>query len=167
VTEVVSAGGNPVGRTATAGTESLAASDSVVDAMLGMLETDYRAALRTLLDTANPQLDTDGLRDRVNRTAEHCPHEAAVSRMRAWVADDATREGRALGGRLWLLEHGQNPWFPIEVARRTREFLPEAHIEEVEDGPITRPDIAAGVIRTLTATPVAEQSNIGPASPDA
>jgi pimeloyl-ACP methyl ester carboxylesterase len=164
VSAVVSAGGNPVGRTAAAGTESLAGSDSVLDALLGMMETDYRAALRTMLDTANPQLDAEGLRDRLNRTVEHCPHEAAVPRMRAWIVDDATEAAEALGDRLWLLEHGHNPWFPIEVARRTRKFLPEAHIEEVEDGPLTRPDITAGVVRTLTAAAV-EPVNIEPASP--
>jgi 3-oxoadipate enol-lactonase len=164
VSAVVSAGGNPVGRTAAAGTESLAGSDSVLDALLAMLETDYRAALRTMLDTANPQLDSDGLRDRVNRTVEHVPHEAAVPRMRAWIVDDATQEAQALGDRLWLLEHGRNPWFPIEVARRTRKYLPEAHVEEVEDGPLTRPDITAAVIRRLTAAAVAQESNIGPAS---
>jgi pimeloyl-ACP methyl ester carboxylesterase len=156
VSAVVSPGGNPVGRSAAVGTESLAGSDSVLDALVGMLETDYRSGLRTMLDAANPQLDDDGLRDRVNRTVEHCPHDAAVPRMRAWIADDATRESQSLGDRLWLLEHGQNVWFPIEVARRTRRFLPEAHIEEVEDGPLTRPDITAAVIRSLRE-PVSER----------
>jgi pimeloyl-ACP methyl ester carboxylesterase len=166
VSAVVSAGGNPVGRSAATGTESLAGSDSVLDALLGMIETDYRSALRTMLDTANPQLDSEGLRDRLNRTVEHCPHDAAVPRMRSWIVDDATEQAQALGDRLWLLEHGQNPWFPIEVARRTRKFLPEAHIEEVEDGPLTRPDITAAVVRTLTA-PAEEHLNIEPASPGA
>jgi 3-oxoadipate enol-lactonase len=151
VSAVVSAGGNPVGRSAAAGTESLVASDSVLDALLGMLETDYRAALRTMLDSANPQLDDDALRDRVNRTVEHCPHEAAAPRLRAWIVDNSIAQAQALGDRLWLLEHGHNPWFPLEVARRTRPLLPEAHIEEVEDGPLTRPDITAAVIRDLTA----------------
>lgn len=150
VSAVVSAGGNPVGRTAAAGTESLAGSDSVLDALLAMIETDYRAGLRTMIDSANPQLDSDGLRDRLNRTVEHVPHEAAVPRIRAWIVDDASREAQSLGDRLWLLEHGHNPWFPIEVARRTRKLLPEAHIEEVADGPLTRPDITAAVIRKLT-----------------
>jgi pimeloyl-ACP methyl ester carboxylesterase len=156
VSAVVSAGGNPVGRSAAAGTESLVGSDSVLAALLGMLETDYRAGLRTMLDSANPQLDDEALRDRVNRSVEHCPHEAAVPRLRAWIVDDSSEQAQSLGDRLWLLEHGQNAWFPIEVARRTRRFLPEAHIEEVEDGPLTRPDITAAVIRQLTAAEVAE-----------
>jgi pimeloyl-ACP methyl ester carboxylesterase len=151
VSAVVSPGGNPVGRIAASDTESLAGSDSVIDALLGMIETDYRSALRTVLDSANPQLDPDGLRDRINRTVEHVPHEAAFPRMRSWVESESTEQAQALGDRLWLLEHGNNPWFPLEVARRSRKILPEAHIEEVEDGPLTRPDITAGVVRGLTA----------------
>ena len=64
-----------------------------------------------------------------------------AARMRSWIEDDALEPARALGDRLWMLEHGGNPWFPIEVARRTRELLPEAHIHEVEDGAVSRPDI--------------------------
>ena len=40
------------------------------------------------------------------------------------------------GSGCW--KHGTNPWFPTEVARRTRELLPEAHIVEVENGPVSR-----------------------------
>lgn len=29
--------------------------------------------------------------------------------------------------------------------------LPDAHIEQIEDGVVSRPDIAAGVIRRITA----------------
>ena len=71
--------------------------------------------------------------------------------MKAWIADDVTEEARALGDRLWMLEDGSNPWFPIEVARQTRAILPEANILEVSDGAISRPDITAGVIRRLTS----------------
>ena len=58
-----------------------------------------------------------------------------------------------------MLEDGTNPWFPIEVARQTQKILPDAHVLEVEDGAITRPDITAGVIRKLTSgAPVGSQS---------
>ena len=50
-------------------------------------------------------------------------------RMRSWIGDDALEPARALGDRLWILEHGGNPWFPIEVARRSRALIPEAHIQ--------------------------------------
>jgi hypothetical protein len=87
-----------------------------------------------------------------------------VGRMRTWIVDDATREAQSLGDRLWLLEHGNNPWFPIEVARRTRRFLPEAHIEEVEDGPLTRPDITAAVVRKLTRPAEEERLSVEPSA---
>jgi pimeloyl-ACP methyl ester carboxylesterase len=151
ISAVVCSGGNPVGRIAAQGTESLAGSDSVIEALTSLIETDYRSALRTMLDTANPQLDEDDLRGRVNTTVEHCPHEAAAPRFRAWVTDDVTEEAKELGERLWILEHGHNPWFPIEVARATRELLPDAHVEEVADGPFSRPDLTAACVRGITA----------------
>jgi pimeloyl-ACP methyl ester carboxylesterase len=147
VSHVLAPGGNPLGRVAAQGTEALAASDAVVNALLGMLETDYRSGLRTMMDTANPQLDEEGLRERVNTTVDHVPHEVAVTRMRQWVNDDVAEESRALGDRLWIIEHGKNPWFPIEVARKTQELLPEARVEEVEDGPLSRPDLTAAFVR--------------------
>jgi pimeloyl-ACP methyl ester carboxylesterase len=151
VTTVVSPAGNPVGRQATEGTEALAGSDSVLAALLEMMGTDYRGALRTMFATSNPDWDEERVRQRVVATVEACPQEAALPRMRDWIADNVAEEARALGDRLWMLEDGTNPWFPIEVARRTISILPEAHILEVEDGAITRPDIAAGVVRGLTA----------------
>jgi pimeloyl-ACP methyl ester carboxylesterase len=150
VTAIVSPAGNPVGLSAVQGTDALAASASVLEALVGMLSTDYRSALRTMFATANPDWDEDSVRDRVALTVEALPQEAAVPRMKNWIADNVTDESRVVGDRLWMLEDGTNPWFPIEVARQTREILPEAHVLEVEDGAITRPDIAAGIIRSLT-----------------
>ena len=91
-------------------------------------------------------------------TVEAVPQEAALPRMKNWIADEVTEEARAVGDRLWMLEDGTNPWFPIEVARQTQKILPDAHVLEVEDGAISRPDITAGVIRSLTsAAPVGSQ----------
>ena len=150
-TAVVSPAGNPVGLAAVEGTDALAGSTSVLQALVGMMSNDYRGALRTMFTTANPNWDEESVRRRVGLTVEMCPQDAAVPRMRDWIADNVAEEARALGDRLWLLEDGTNPWFPIEVARRTQSILPDAHILEVEDGAITRPDIASGVIRGLTA----------------
>jgi pimeloyl-ACP methyl ester carboxylesterase len=151
VTGIVSPAGNPVGRRATQGTDSLAASDSVLAALVEMMGTDYRGALRTIFSTANPDWDNERVRQRVSATVESVPQEAALFRMREWIEDHAVDEGLAVGDGLWLLADGTVPWFSIEVAHRTREILPDAHVLEVEDGPISRPDIAAGVIRRLTA----------------
>lgn len=148
---VVSPAGNPVGLAAVEGTDALAGSSGVLQALVGMMSTDYRSALRTMFATANPDWDDESVRQRVATTVEILPQEAALPRMKAWIADDVTEEARALGDRLWMLEDGSNPWFPIEVARQTRAILPEANILEVSDGAISRPDITAGVIRRLTS----------------
>jgi pimeloyl-ACP methyl ester carboxylesterase len=151
ISVVVSPAGNPVGLAAVDGTDALAASESVLSALVEMMGTDYRGALRTMFTTANPDWDEDAVRRRVALTVDFLPQEAALPRIKNWIADDPSQDSLALGDRLWLLEDGSNPWFPIEVARRTRAILPEAHILEVEDGAISRPDITAGIVRTLTA----------------
>jgi pimeloyl-ACP methyl ester carboxylesterase len=156
VDAVVCAAGNPVGATAVEGTEGLAGSESVLAALLSMMETDYRGALRTMIGTANPGIDEETLRMRVNSTCDNCPQEVAAERMRSWVEDNALEPAQALGSRLWILESGGNPWFPIEVARRSRALIPEAHIKEMEDGAVSRPELTVDVVRTLTAGGVNE-----------
>jgi pimeloyl-ACP methyl ester carboxylesterase len=158
VSAVVTPGGNPIGRIAAEGTEGLAGSDSVIEAVIQLVETDYRAALRTILDTANPQLDEDSLRARVNLTVAHCPHESSAPRMRDWVSDASVEESRSLGDRLWILEHGRNPWFPIEAISRIRELLPDAHVEQVADGPLSSPQLTAAVVRELTSSALVKPS---------
>jgi pimeloyl-ACP methyl ester carboxylesterase len=148
---VVCAGGNPVGATAVEGTDGLAGSESVLDALVSMMETDYRGAMRTMIGTANPTFDEETVRMRVNSTCENCPQDVAAERMRSWIADNALEPARALGDRLWILEAGGNPWFPIEVMRRSRKLIPDAHLSEVEDGALSRPDITVDVVRALTA----------------
>jgi pimeloyl-ACP methyl ester carboxylesterase len=153
LTAVVSPAGNPVGTRALRNTDALAASEGVLQALVGMMTTDYRGALRTMVATANPDWDEERVRQRIAETVEVCPQEAALPRLKSWIADDATEHARALGDRLWLLEDGTNQWFTLEVARQTQAILPEAHVLEVEDGAISRPDITAGVIRGITAEP--------------
>jgi hypothetical protein len=41
---------------------------------------------------------------------------------------------------------------PDDAVKRARELLPQAHIVEVEDGPISRPDITAEVVRHATVS---------------
>ncbi len=149
VRAVVCVAANPVNRTAGQGGDGLAASDSVMEALQSMMETDYRGALRTMISTANPDMDADSVRTRVNASAEWCPQEAGAPRMRAWVADEAVETSRALGDRLWILEEETNPWF-METVKRTAELLPEAHVHAVEKGAVSRPDIAAACISDIT-----------------
>jgi pimeloyl-ACP methyl ester carboxylesterase len=150
VTAVVATGGQPLGVSATEGAEGLAASRSVREAFVEMVRNDYRGALRTLMADLNTQLDEDGVRERVGLQYEYVSQEAALGRLEAWIADDSGEEGRQLGDRLWLLIWIDNPWFTDDMLDRAGELLPEAHMERVEDGPISRPDIAAGVVRSLT-----------------
>ncbi len=107
-------GGMPAGRSALEGSEAMASSDTVVSAFLGMCETDYRGALRSLVTAGNPQMTEEEIRERVRLQAEHQPQEAAVARLRAWVDDDALEPARACGDRLWLLcsETMGGGWFP-------------------------------------------------------
>ena len=58
--------------------------------------------------------------DRARTARRRSPRSACAS----WIDDDALEPARALGDRLWILEHGGNPWFPIEVARRSRAADP-------------------------------------------
>jgi pimeloyl-ACP methyl ester carboxylesterase len=150
VTAVVLPGGIPLSRAVLEDTESLA-SPAVVEALVQQLWSDYRGALRTLIASNNPQASEQDIRERVARTVEECPQEATVPRLEAWIADDPDEEAKAVGDRLWVLQHGENPFFPWDVLPRARELLPQAHIEKVPDGPISRPDITAGVVRRLTA----------------
>jgi pimeloyl-ACP methyl ester carboxylesterase len=147
---VVTPNGNPVGRWVLEGGEGLAASDSVVAAFQQLIKADYRAALRQAITDMNPQMSEQEIRDRLERTVANSPHESVLGRIEAWIAADSTEAARALGDRVWILGHHDNPWFPNEGLERTREVLPEAHIEILEDGPISRPDLTAGIVRQVT-----------------
>jgi hypothetical protein len=124
----------------------------VLAALETLLEKDYRAAIRSIVESANPNLSEDEIRLRVNRVVEHCSQEAAVARMRAWIRDDATDATRALGDRLWVLHHPGNPWFPPELAERMPELLPDSRHEALADGAMSRPDLTAAVVRRITGT---------------
>jgi pimeloyl-ACP methyl ester carboxylesterase len=150
VRAVVTPGGNPLGRAAFAGSEGYAGSDSVIQMTLDLLATDYRAGLRMILSSTNSQLDEEDVRERVDVQAAYADQDVTLARMRAWVADAAPDEALAIGERLWILEHPFNPWFPLDMIENTRTLLPEAHVQVTEDGPLSRPDIAAGVVRAVT-----------------
>jgi pimeloyl-ACP methyl ester carboxylesterase len=130
--------------------EGLASSTEVVGALVQLLESDYRIGMRTAVERANPQLDEDGLRERLTATLQYAPQEATLGRLHAWIVDDAREAARSLGDRLWILVYAGNAWFPPALARAVRREAPEAHIEEVEDGALSRPDITAEFVRRIT-----------------
>jgi pimeloyl-ACP methyl ester carboxylesterase len=152
---VVVPGGTPAGRTRLEGSDAMVASDSVVDAFMSMGATDYRSALRTVVSAANSQMSEDEIRERVKAQIEYQPQETVVARWRAWAEDDTTDEGREMGDRLWILysDNMSGGWFPAgdEARRLSLRLFPQAHVEEVEDGMISRPDLVSGIVRRITA----------------
>ena len=139
---VVCAAGNPVGATAVEGTDGLAGSESVLEALMSMMETDYRGALRTMIGTANPSFDEETLRMRVALDERELP----AGRRRGAHALVDQRHARWSRRRRWATGCGCSS--PAATrgsrsrSRAARELLiPEAHIREVEDGALSRPDI--------------------------
>ena len=147
---VVLSGYAPLFRGERRETHGLAGSSEVLGALLQLVETDYRAGLRTIMETGNPGLDEAAIRERVDGVVAHCSRESAVARLRSWVELDVGESALALGNRLWILHHPRNPWFPAELADRIPELLPEARLEHVEDGALSRPDLTAAVVRRIT-----------------
>ena len=132
------------------GDEGLASSASVLNALMTLLETDYRAGLHAMFGPGNPELDEAATQARVELTVAHCGQEAAVGRIRSWIAHDPIPDARELGDRLWILGFETNPWFT--GGQRARDVLPRAHHRHVADGPMSRPDLTAEAVRALTRT---------------
>jgi pimeloyl-ACP methyl ester carboxylesterase len=156
IAQLVCFGTAPIARNSFEGTdEGMIASDSVVDAFLEMIARDYRGAMRSLLTATNPQMTEEELRERVRFQTEYCPSKPALGRLRAWTDDDPNGPAREVGERLTILTSADvaGQWLPDEerLARITARLVPDAHVERVEDGAVSRPDLAAAVIRRLTA----------------
>jgi hypothetical protein len=130
----------------------MAGSDSVVEMLLQMMDTDPRAAVRVVIAATNPQLDDDQLRERVDLIDGYITKGATRERAQTWLEDDPTMEAQALGDRLWILHGETEALFEGTLAERVRELFPKAHIEQLAEGPISRPDLAAAWIRGLTAS---------------
>jgi pimeloyl-ACP methyl ester carboxylesterase len=147
---LVAMAGSSLGQTPT-GSDALAGSLEVLSAFVTLMRTDLRAGVRAMFTTGGGAVDEEWARRRVDESAAYTEAEAAGERLRAWVRDDSTEDARALGDRLWILAYApRNPWFPVDQADRMRATLPDAQVLEVQDGPISRPDITAEVVRGLT-----------------
>jgi hypothetical protein len=132
-------------------TDSLVGSESVVEAGLKQLRVDPRPFLRAMISISNPQLSDAEAGERVAAQVAYCPLDVVQERAEASIqSDDLTRIGPALGSRLWII-YFENPLSPRELLRTARDLLPEAQIVDAEDGPISRPDITAEVVRKITA----------------
>jgi pimeloyl-ACP methyl ester carboxylesterase len=128
----------------------LSGSGSVLSALGTLLAGDYRAGIRSIVESGNPGMAESEIRERVEQMVAHCPREPGLTRFRTWTRDDASREARAIGGRLWVLPYPGNPWFPQELADQMPDILPEANRQEIGDGPWTRPEDTAAVVRQIT-----------------
>lgn len=156
---VVSAGGAPLSRHAFSDDNSMIASKTVVAAFMQQLEADYRGAVRGLIESTNPRMELDDVRARVAGQVEHVPAEVAIARVEEWAEDTGAEEpARELGTRLTILlsEDVGAGWFPKPevLGPLVRSHLPDAVVEEVEDGIISRPDLTAAVIRERTRADV-------------
>jgi pimeloyl-ACP methyl ester carboxylesterase len=132
------------------GSGVMAASDSVIDMLRQMMATDPRAALRMMVGTVNPGLGEVELRERVAHVADYLSPEAALQRAEAWLADDVVSHVKALGDRISIAHGGPDPMFEGALRARVEELFPEARLETLEDGPISRPEMTAARVRELT-----------------
>jgi pimeloyl-ACP methyl ester carboxylesterase len=153
---VVAPASVPLGRRALRGFDSLAGSNTVLKALIETLESYYASGVRSIITSGNPQMSEEEIRERVERLVEYSPREVAVTRLKAWIEDEPQRHARAIGERLTVLlvPGAVTPWFPdVEQMRgvAARE-VPEARIEVLEDGLVSRPDLAAEIVRRLTAS---------------
>jgi pimeloyl-ACP methyl ester carboxylesterase len=151
---VISPGTIPLGRQALKGFDSLAGSNTVLNALIDTLERYYASGLRNIVTSGNPQMNEEEIRERVDRLAEYIPAEVAVARLKAWIEDEPKQHVQAIGDRLivLLVPGAVTPWFPdVDQMRQVaaRE-APEARIGLLEDGLVSRPDLAADVVRGVT-----------------
>jgi pimeloyl-ACP methyl ester carboxylesterase len=128
----------------------MGASDSVIEMVMTMFDTDPRTALRTIISATNPELDEEALRERVDRASDYISADAGFDRVQAWLRDDPSEQVRALGDRVWIVHGEAEPLFEGAFEARVTELYPEAQIEQLPGGPISRPDLFAARIRRLT-----------------
>lgn len=152
VEAVVLVGGLPrLGSPEGAEDVSLFESDAVVEVMLEMMESDPQGLLRTIISMGNPQMSEAEVRERLEEQLAYYPPEVGVERGKSLLAHDATRACVTLGRRLWIV-HWQSPLAPPDAIKRVGRRLPEAQLVEVEDGPISRPELTAEVVREAAAS---------------
>jgi hypothetical protein len=133
-----------------ADTDALVGSGGVLEALVGMMRADYRSGLTAAVQRGNPEMSQDEVRDRVDATVAYIDHEASFGRLEAWIGDQPGDDPHTLGERLVVAYEGAGAWFTAELVDRGRELLPDAQFVKLEAGPISRPDLTASVIRSVT-----------------
>jgi pimeloyl-ACP methyl ester carboxylesterase len=159
ISHVIGPGGAPVGRRALEGFDAMISSNTVVGAFMQQLETDYRGAVRAMVEAANPQMPQDEVRARVAGQVAHVPMEVAALRVREWADDDESEEPcRELGDRFvsLLSDAITGGWWPGPdvMVPLLAEHFPDAVVKTVENGIISRPDLTAAEVRARTTADV-------------
>ena len=84
-----------------------------------------------------------------------------LAQFRAWIDDDPLEASRRVGDRLWLVwppDVAGPGWPPLpEMQEMAARMVPEAHVEIVEDGMVSRPDLTAAIVRRITASAPADE----------
>ncbi len=140
----------PLVRGQAEGTDALVGSDNVIDALVSTLRLDYRMGLRAAVERGNPTMTEDEIRERVDMTVNYISHEAALGRLETWIHDDASADPVALGERMVVAYEGAGAWFTAELVERGRTLLPDARFVKLEGGAVTRPELTAAVVRSVT-----------------
>ena len=145
---VVLAGGiprlRPIGQS-----EGMLGSESVVEAIKQLARTDHRSIVRAAIAATNPQMSEAEIAERVDAQVAYCPWDVLLERMEFFFADESfAQAGPALGSRLWIIDW-EVEGARLETVENAKKVLPDAHIVEAEDGPISRPDITADAIRKI------------------
>ena len=131
------------------GTEGFAASETVTEMLIQQLRSDPRGSVRATIGSLNPQLDDEGLRARVDETLAYSSPETTLERLESWLKRDSPLEElRAFGDRVAIVWQANDSWQAGAIPR-VRELLPDARIVELEDGPLSRPDLAANIVREM------------------
>ena len=151
VAGVLMVGAGGLGLSGGSDPDSILDSESVAAAFLQMAMTDPRGLQRAVIALGNPQLDDAGVRARMEAQLAYYPAESWVERAESYMTYDASRACAALGDRLWLV-HWANPMSQGHPMEHMRAMLPDAHIVQLEDGPVSRPDLTAAVVREATAS---------------
>jgi pimeloyl-ACP methyl ester carboxylesterase len=133
-----------LGRPGNENAPGFSGSTEVLYALMSLMRRDYRSGLRQMM--AGSAHDEEFERGRVEELAAIVPQEAAIGYLEAWISAGSIDVARRLGRRLTILAYPGNAWFPLETYESLRHALTEACFELVEDGPMTRPDLAAQVL---------------------
>jgi hypothetical protein len=120
----------------------------VLETVVGLARSNHRAAIRGILEFTNPGMAEDELRRRLDAEVAYWSGDALRARSQWFLRKDLAEAARALRDRLWIA-YWESPW-THSVAERINEVLPEAHVYPVDEGPISRPDLTAAVVRKVT-----------------